>query len=72
MYTVNPLRLLTDNLFGYAESLHAERVKLWLRNKEIDDEMILLGQLGKIMGIDIGTTVQYAHDKKIVAYAPYP
>lgn len=62
MFTVNPIRLLTDNLLGYAESLHAERLKLYLRNKEIDAEMELLGKLGAAVNIDIGTTALYAHE----------
>lgn len=68
MYTVNPVRLLTDNLFGYAESLHAERLKLWLRNKEIDAEMELLGKLGVAVGIYIGTTAEYAANEGVVDY----
>jgi len=65
MYAVNPIRLLTDNLKGYAEALHVERIKLWQRNQEIDAEMVQLGKLGEAMSIDIGNTAQFAHDNDL-------
>ncbi len=65
MYAVNPIRLLTDNLKGYADALHAERIKLWQRNQEIDAEMTLLGKLGTAMNIDIGVTTKFAVDNDL-------
>ncbi len=70
-YAVNPIRLLTDNLKGYADALHAERIKLWQRDQEIDAEMTQLGKLGVAMGIDIGTTVQFAHDNDLTYDVAY-
>lgn len=55
-YAINPVRALTDNLKGYAQALHDERIRLQDRMAEIDQEMVTLGKLADAVDIDISTT----------------
>lgn len=61
-YAMNPIRIVTDNLQGFAQSLHDERIKLQDRLAEIDRQFVVIGKLAVAVGIDIGTTEQRRAD----------
>lgn len=57
---VNPILVVKNNLKEYAQELHDERIKYSQRLAEIDEQMITMGKLAEVVGVEIGTTVQRA------------